>query len=201
MKRLIAALLCAAVALTLLVSAAEAAGAYRYRTLGPLTIRTNKKDVSATGIFDSSLVTLGPAAFDTTITYAFPSDFAIGMVKDSIPMIAYATRSQAGVSGDTLFIQMQNNYGTSLWTALAVRNGGVQPWMYSSQALLDTDASGSVQIVPGKSSLTAYGGALGGIYVPVNSYGARQFRLIVHRVGLAATTGTYSVYLSYPSVQ
>lgn len=130
MKRLISAVVLAALSLVLMVSVATAADGFRYRSAGLLSWRSHASTIVGTeganygvdadgGYVDSTSRYISNVAegLDTTSVLMLPADFC-DSGRDSLPPVVLVFRNTvAGASGDTVYAYVQPYLGGSYQTA------------------------------------------------------------------------------------
>jgi hypothetical protein len=199
MKRLIAALLLAAVAITFSTPALSAAS-IKYREIGPLSFCTGCAAI--TGQTDSTSKYMNAAtANDTSAVYAWPNDIIWGAVSDSLPIMVRVTRTAAGAATDSVYVALQTAYGGGTGTgsgigtvpASFVANG----WDFSQLAQIGATAGGMSMFYPGRLRTNTLG-PISLYSVPANSYGSALFRVIARSVSTVQASTKFSVFVRYP---
>jgi hypothetical protein len=191
MKRLIAALLFAAVALTL-VSTTSIAGSYRYRQYGSGPIQMPLGYASITTNNDSTwrYLNLTTVAQDTSDALAVPADFCYTGT-DSVPVIVTVELSKVGVSGDSVYVALAGNTSGTLFP--------VEQFSLANLAVAGAVYSGGTRHFP---SRTATNGTnvVGTYCFYAGGGGARQWRVIARSVTTTSANAPamYRVSIFYP---
>jgi hypothetical protein len=201
MKRLIAALLFAAVALTLATPAASA-NFIKYRDIGPLSFCTGCAAV--TGQTDSTSKYMNAAVgLDTSFVYAWPADVAWGAVADSLPIMVRVTRTAAGASTDSVYVALQTAYGGGTGSGAGIgtipASFVIAGWDFAQLAQIGATQGGTSLFVPGRLRTNTLG-AISSYTVPANSYGASLFRVIVRNYSAVQASSKFSVFVRFPVV-
>lgn len=201
MKRIIAALLLAAVASTL-APPASATVVLKYNQIGPLNFCTGCAAI--TGQTDSLFKYPGVAGLDTSSVYAWPADIAWGAVSDSNPIMVVVVRTAAGASTDTVYTSLQTAHaggtGTGKGTGTIPATFTHATWWFSQAALIGAGLGGVCFNTPTKAStsttciLPTYNNS------PAQSWGSRVFRVVTRSFSGATAPPTFGVYVRYPVI-
>jgi hypothetical protein len=198
MKRLIAALLFAAVALTLATPAISASNFVRYRLGAPIPLRAGVAAVWVDSTARNFNTALTGGSEDTSAVMGFPADFAWTAVTDSIPIMLVVSRiGGTGASTDSVQVVLDCNYGGSV--VPISRTDANNGFGFSTVALVGTATSGVAVFKLGTAS-TQLLNAINTYSTVAKGWPAQGFRVICRSYSGAASAGRFSVALKYPTI-
>jgi hypothetical protein len=191
MKRLIAALLLAAVALTFATTAN--ASVYSYGTI-PVHFCTGCGTTTGGGTDSTEKAINLAVGIDTSVVIAVPNDWVFNSGADSVSAFVVVNRVSAGAATDSIYVNIEMNYGGSTWI--------LQTRSLADVGQVGANTGGAIAFFPSK-SMTVGGTNIINSYVYVGrGFGARQIRLRVTSLTSSAVTNPpkYSVLIRYPKI-